>query len=80
MGTSRSVEGVVEGIIADEPRGEHGFGYDPIFFVPEFGKTTAEMAPELKNHISHRGRAAHLAHRVLEQWPSPPDSHEAHHD
>lgn len=80
MGTARSVEGVVEGIIADEPRGEHGFGYDPIFFVPEFGKTTAELAPELKNRISHRGRAAHLAHRVLEQWPSPSDSHEAHHD
>lgn len=79
-GLFRSVEGVIEGVIANEPRGEHGFGYDPIFLVPELGKTTAELAPEEKNRISHRGRAAHLAHTVLEHWPSPPDSHEMHHD
>ena len=49
--------GVVEGMITREPLGENGFGYDPIFFVPEAGKTTAQMAPEEKNAISHRGRA-----------------------
>lgn len=72
-GSHRSAEGIIEGIIADEPRGEHGFGYDPIFLVPELGKTTAELPPEQKNRISHRGRAAHLAHSVLEHWPSPPE-------
>ena len=57
-GFHRTVEGVIEGVIADAPRGENGFGYDPIFFVPELGKTTAELSPEQKNRISHRGRAA----------------------
>ncbi|HET7638468.1 MAG TPA: non-canonical purine NTP pyrophosphatase [Ktedonobacteraceae bacterium] len=50
------------------PRGEHGFGYDPIFFVPELGRTTAELAPEQKNKISHRGRAAQLAATLLKHW------------
>ncbi len=68
----RSVEGTVEGIIADAPRGEHGFGYDPLFLVPEYGKTMAEMQPELKHRISHRGRAAALARILLETWPSSP--------
>ncbi|MCM1158270.1 MAG: XTP/dITP diphosphatase [Bacteroidales bacterium] len=49
--------GTIEGIIAREARGENGFGYDPIFFLPEYGKTTAELSPEEKNRISHRGRA-----------------------
>lgn len=49
--------GVVEGVLTREPMGENGFGYDPIFFVPEAGKTTAQMLPEEKNAISHRGRA-----------------------
>ncbi len=68
----RSVEGTVEGIIADAPRGEHGFGYDPLFLIPEYGKTMAEMQPELKHRISHRGRAAALARTLLETWPSAP--------
>ncbi|GAC1388940.1 MAG: RdgB/HAM1 family non-canonical purine NTP pyrophosphatase [Ktedonobacteraceae bacterium] len=68
-GYHRSVEGVIEGIIADAPRGEHGFGYDPIFLVPELGKTTAELPPEEKHRISHRGRAALLACTLLEEWP-----------
>jgi XTP/dITP diphosphohydrolase len=64
------VEGSIEGIIAEEACGENGFGYDPIFFVPEFGKTTAEMTPEEKNQISHRGRAAEAARLSLENWPA----------
>lgn len=68
-GYTRVVEGTVEGLIADSPRGENGFGYDPIFLVPEYGKTTAEMAPEEKHRISHRGRAAEAARRLLENWP-----------
>jgi XTP/dITP diphosphohydrolase len=50
-------EGRVEGEIVPEPRGTGGFGYDPIFFVKELGKTMAELATEEKNRISHRGRA-----------------------
>ena len=49
--------GTIEGQIAYEPAGENGFGYDPIFYVPEFGCTTAELSEERKNKISHRGRA-----------------------
>lgn len=49
--------GECEGIIIPEPRGEHGFGYDPIFFVPSLGRTMAELLPEEKNKISHRYHA-----------------------
>jgi len=49
--------GTIEGEIAHEERGIHGFGYDPILYVPEYGKTTGEMLPEFKNTISHRGKA-----------------------
>lgn len=52
--------GTIEGIIGYEERGENGFGYDPIFFLPKYGKTTAELSPEEKNQISHRGRALEL--------------------
>ena len=68
-GYIRVEEGIIEGVIADAPRGEHGFGYDPIFLVPEIGKTTAELTADDKNHISHRGRAAQLARVLLESWP-----------
>jgi XTP/dITP diphosphohydrolase len=50
-------EGVVEGLILDEPRGSNGFGYDPHFLLPDLGKTTAELPPEEKNALSHRGQA-----------------------
>jgi XTP/dITP diphosphohydrolase len=59
------VEGVCEGRIAREPTGTHGFGYDPVFFVPEYDRTMAELPPEVKNRISHRGRAARAARDVL---------------
>jgi XTP/dITP diphosphohydrolase len=50
-------EGVWRGEIARAPRGSNGFGYDPLFFLKEFSKTAAELAPEHKNRISHRGIA-----------------------
>ena len=50
-------KGVVNGVITTEPHGENGFGYDPVFFIPEKGKTFAELSSEEKNAISHRGRA-----------------------
>lgn len=64
-GTVTTCRGVIEGMIAHQPAGEHGFGYDPIFFLPEYGKTTAELAPEDKNKISHRGRALEKIREVL---------------
>ncbi|MDO9471372.1 MAG: RdgB/HAM1 family non-canonical purine NTP pyrophosphatase [Nitrosomonas sp.] len=56
------VDGSWHGEIIDQPRGDDGFGYDPYFFVPEFGKTSAELTAEQKNKVSHRGQA--LAHLV----------------
>jgi len=56
-GTSFTVRGECRGVLHEKPAGENGFGYDPIFYVPEFGMTTAQMDPEVKNSISHRGRA-----------------------
>ncbi len=50
-------DGRWSGIVIDEPKGENGFGYDPYFLVPEFGKTAAELSPEEKNACSHRGKA-----------------------
>ena len=73
-GYHQSVEGTIEGRIADAPCGEHGFGYDPIFYVPEYGQTTAEMPPDLKNRISHRGIAARRAQAVLAHWPTTEQS------
>jgi len=64
-GTVRTCEGTVEGLIAHDPRGGNGFGYDPVFYVPELGKHMAELEPEEKNAISHRGQALRAAKRVL---------------
>jgi len=69
LGNIRIVEGVVEGVIAEGPRGTNGFGYDPIFSLPELGKTFAELEPEYKNRIRHRARAAQSARKLLEDWP-----------
>ena len=59
--------GDCQGIITLKPRGEQGFGYDPVFYLPELGKTMAELPLEVKNQLSHRGRAARKAQRVLER-------------
>jgi len=65
------VEGMVEGRIALEPRGEGGFGYDPIFLYPPLGQTFAELTPEVKHRVSHRARATALARELLRSWPWP---------
>ena len=62
--------GACRGIIATAPRGYNGFGYDPVFCVPELGKTIAELPPEEKNRISHRARAAEKARELLLAWPA----------
>lgn len=67
-GRVEQVDGTMEGRIAHEPRGENGFGYDPIFLLPERGLTTAELPPDEKHAISHRGVAARKARVVLERW------------
>ncbi len=59
------VEGTCEGWIGRELRGEHGFGYDPLFVVGELGKTMAELPPEVKNRISHRAKALERARSVV---------------
>ena len=66
-GTLHRCRGVLKGKVAMEPRGEGGFGFDPIFFVPGKGRTVAEMTPEEKNRISHRGKAGRCARRILER-------------
>jgi XTP/dITP diphosphohydrolase len=60
-----TADGTCEGVIATEPRGEHGFGYDPVFYLPPYQATMAELAPEVKNRISHRAHALAAALVVL---------------
>jgi XTP/dITP diphosphohydrolase len=66
-GEVRSAPGRCEGIIGFKPRGSHGFGYDPVFFMPQFDRTMAELSPEVKNRISHRARAAQEAKKLLRE-------------
>lgn len=61
------VRGVMEGRIGYEIRGEHGFGYDPIFYLPEYGMSSAEILPEEKNKISHRGKALQQMFLLLKE-------------
>jgi XTP/dITP diphosphohydrolase len=61
------VEGILEGRIAEKPSGEGGFGYDPIFLVPEDGRTVGQMSADEKSRISHRARAARAARPLLER-------------
>lgn len=63
-----TADGAVEGVITFAPKGEGGFGYDPIFLVPEFGRTMAELTPDEKNSISHRSRAVRAALPMIEKW------------
>ena len=65
-------EEAVEGRIAEEPRGPHGFGYDPVFFYPPFGRTFGEVAPEAKDRVSHRGKAFARLREFLRTWPASP--------
>jgi XTP/dITP diphosphohydrolase len=64
-GWERTTEGVVEGIITTAPRGQGGFGYDPLFYYPPLGRTFAELSPEEKARVDHRGIAARAARRLL---------------
>ncbi len=59
--------GEIHGELTREPRGENGFGYDPIFYYPPLGKTTAELAPEEKNEVSHRGNALKLFYEKMKE-------------
>ncbi|MBO4376783.1 MAG: XTP/dITP diphosphatase [Lachnospiraceae bacterium] len=67
-GTSKVVEGKIEGRIGYEERGENGFGYDPIFYLPDKDVSTAELSPEDKNAISHRGNALRLMKQEVLKW------------
>ena len=60
--------GTMEGIIGYEIKGENGFGYDPIFYLPECGCTSAEISPEKKNELSHRGKALRAMKEKLEKY------------
>lgn len=64
-GSVEIAEGICEGEIVPEERGSGGFGYDPVFFIPEFGRTMAELPEETKNRLSHRARAAQAARPIL---------------
>ncbi|HKW94706.1 MAG TPA: non-canonical purine NTP pyrophosphatase [Methylomirabilota bacterium] len=69
-GREATVEGTVEGLITESPRGTGGFGYDPIFYYPPFGGTLAEVSPVAKHAVSHRARAMALARALLRRWAS----------
>ena len=64
-GSSEVVRGTMEGIIGHEIIGDNGFGYDPIFFLPEYGCTSAQLAPEKKNELSHRGEGLRKMRAIL---------------
>ncbi|MBO5336772.1 MAG: XTP/dITP diphosphatase [Lachnospiraceae bacterium] len=67
-GTELTTRATIEGRIDYEEKGSNGFGYDPIFYVPQFGKTTAELTEEQKNQVSHRGKALELMKEELRKY------------
>ena len=73
-GELHTVEDTLEGIITDQPAGEHGFGYDPVFYLPEYNATLAQLQPEFKNQISHRAKASRAAKELLRELLSDGDS------
>ena len=66
-GSTEVVRGTLEGRIGYEITGENGFGYDPIFYLPQFGCSSAELEPEKKNELSHRGEGLRKMRKVLEE-------------
>lgn len=64
-GNFKVVRGECFGFIGTHPKGKHGFGYDPLFIIPNFSKTVAELSPKIKDRISHRGKAVYQAKRIL---------------
>lgn len=66
-GSTEVVRGTMEGRIGYEITGENGFGYDPIFYLPQFGSSSAELEPEKKNELSHRGEGLRKMRKVLEE-------------
>jgi len=67
-GTELTTRATIEGRIDYAEKGSNGFGYDPIFYVPQFGKTTAELTEEQKNQVSHRGKALELMKEELKKY------------
>lgn len=65
-----SVQETCPGILMKSPRGQGGFGYDPLVYLPELGETVAELAPDEKNKVSHRGRAARIMNGILASFNS----------
>ena len=66
-GEKEVVRGTMEGRVAYEIAGENGFGYDPIFYLPEYGCTSAQLSPEKKNELSHRGKGLRMMREIMEK-------------
>jgi XTP/dITP diphosphohydrolase len=73
-----TVDDKIEGVITDQPAGDYGFGYDPIFYLPEYQATLAEVSPEIKNQISHRGKASLAAKELLQTLLAQDNSQRNH--
>ena len=71
-GRKELFQGIIEGIIITEPRGKSGFGYDPVFLIPKYNKTIAELGDEIKNKISHRAVAFRKVREYLQQYKKTP--------